>query len=83
MFSENIVFGRCKGTVLALALFPVPLPDPMPVFVVMPARCPGPELLLKDVIASTVFRLCTRGFVVVRPSPDDRIAFFNQLSLRR
>lgn len=42
MFSEDIIFRGCKCTVVACASFPVLSPDPMPVFVWVPACCPRP-----------------------------------------
>ena len=40
MSSQAIIFGGCKDAVLAFALFPVSVPNPLPVFVRVSAGCP-------------------------------------------
>jgi len=40
MPSQDILVGSCKDTVLAFALFPVSLSNPVLVFVLVPVRCP-------------------------------------------
>ena len=82
MPSQVIILWCCKDAALAFAFFPVSLPGPMPVFVLVSASCPSPKQLLEDVVASTVFCLRADGPVVVRPSPDDRTEFLDQRSLR-
>src|SRR5215469_16066934 len=81
MPSQVIILRACKRTALAFAIFPVSSPDPMPVFVGMPAYCPCPELLLENIVTSTIFGLGAGCSVIVGPSPDDRSEFFDQLSL--
>ena len=40
MPSQDILVGSCKDTVLAFALFPVSVSNPVLVFVLVPVRCP-------------------------------------------
>src|SRR5438034_7305368 len=71
-----------KHPLFAVFLVPVFLDDPMFPFLLVSLPPPFHHLCVQVIVTYLKGFLCTHNPVIITPSPDDRIQFFNECLLR-